>query len=285
MSRAKLFDVLPDLMTGPPPRREARASGFEPLVAEAAGRPDFVPIDMSAPFTGATEPDPLQVLAGDADLGGVIDLDIDLDGPALEPLGQPADDPLSPFAGPMPGERDPVVPAAAPILPDLPDVPDRSGLTGLPEAAHAIPADGPPADAAAEAAHNDEIARLETVYQMALHDIVDTAIPKAREDITAAIAGELAPLVATRIRGSLADHMVSALVAEVSELLVDSDAVSFELKGPERLLLSFREQWADDNPPVRLVAADTVDIVAKVGRTVLATRLADVDRLLDGVAA
>ena len=280
MSRAKLFDVLPDLMTGPPPRREARAPGFEPLVAEAAGRPDFVPIDMSAPFTGATEPDPLQadplqVLAGDADLSKVIDLDIDFDGPALEPLGQPVDEP-------MPGESDPVMPAAAP---DLPDVPDLSGLPGLPESAPAIPAETAPADAAAGAAHNDEIARLETVYQMALHDIVDTAIPKVREDITAAIAGELAPLVATRIRGSLADHMVSALVAEVSELLVDSDAVSFELKGPERLLLSFREQWADDNPPVRLVAADTVDLVAKVGRTVLATRLADVDRLLDGVAA
>ena len=292
MSRAKLLNILPDLAAGPPPRLQPRAPGFEPLVAEAVSRPDFAPIEMPTVFTGAAEAETPPGLAGEPGLSEFSGFAPDLDALAPQPAEPAVEEPVI-----IDNDFDINRPeAAAPALagPDLPDLPDLPGLPDAPpdpplarEPAAAPDPGGTHAQAleAMEASHKEELARMETVYQMAFNDLVENAIPKAREEIVDAIADQLVPLLAGHMKASLADRMVSALVAEVSELLADSDAVAFELKGPEALLRAFQDQWPDREMPVRLVASDGIDLVAKVGKAVLATRLGEVDRLVGGVAS
>jgi uncharacterized protein with gpF-like domain len=131
----------------------------------------------------------------------------------------------------------------------------------------------------------EEIDRIEAVYQAALQDMIETALPRAREQIVDAVLDQLAPFLTRHVRDSMADRMISAMMAEISEALESQDAVSFELTGPESLLQRFREQWPDENRPAKLAVSDDIDLVARIGKSVLMTRLAEIDRTLQEFAS
>jgi len=75
------------------------------------------------------------------------------------------------------------------------------------------------------------------------------------------------------------------LQQKIIELLDDSSALTFELRGPEYLVSAFLDSWSGDASQVKAVAGDGVDLVARVDRTVVATRLSELDRLIEEAAA
>jgi hypothetical protein len=265
LSRSALLHLLPDFSEAQPRPAPSREPGFEPLVHEALSRDEFTTLDMPAGFTGLNA-DPFAEPADPfADIGSAMDAgELDLSG-----LEADVDDLPDPFGG-EPGldslyESETALPPA-----DLLDLDQGSGGAE----------DGAAVREMLEEAHRAEIERIEAAHREALDHLVTTAIPKIKEDVVAAIAADLAPLVSGRIRADIVTDTLDSLVAEVTALLEDTDAVGFELRGPEGLLSAFMDKWSGDASQVRLVPGSEIDLVARVGRSVLATRLFEIDRLL-----
>lgn len=291
MSRSSLFEFLPDLSGDAPPRRRARGEGFEPLVAEASGRPEFSAIDVNACFT---EPEPLppeepggvildteDLLAELGELGELGDLDGHSDEHDDHSGLSSVDQGLHHHLHHAPADEEP---PAAPFF-------NEDGDPG--GAALASPSDtnAPLADAAAVApdalavSHSAELEEQERSHNSTVNKLVSSSIPKLREEIIQSISEELAALVSGHIRVAIAERMLAAITDEIRRLLSDGDAVSFELRGPEALIATFREQWSEDDVEIRTVLAESVDLVARVDQAVVATRLSEVDRLLQECAA
>lgn len=265
MSRSALLHLLPDFSEAQPRPAPSREPGFEPLVHEALSRDEFTTLDMPAGFTGL-DPDPFAEPEDPfADIGSDTDTS-ELDLPDLE---ADVDDLPDPFGG-EPGLDSLYEPEAALPPADRPEPDQGFGETD----------DGVPAHEMLEEAHRAEIERIEAAHREALDHLVTTAIPKIKEDVVAAIAADLAPLLAGRIRADIVSHTLDSLAAEVAALLEDTDAVGFELRGPENLLSAFMDKWSGDASQVRLVPGNEIDLVVRVERSVLATRLSEVDRLL-----
>ena len=281
MSRSALLDLLPDLSQGRPHQHPAREPGFEPLVLEANSHEEFSSLGMPAGFTAASadhapEIDPFaDPLSGFEDVSEQqpLDLpDIDIDAADL-PGGLSAEEPIDILgeAAMDLGETDALPPAD--ITPPAGGEEPAGGDVGI--AAHEL----------LEASHRADIAELEAAHRDEIDRLVSTAIPKIREDVTAAIAAELVPLLVNRIRADVVDKTLQALASEVTGLLEDNDAVRFELHGPQALLSGFMEKWNGDAASVKLVAGNSPDLVAHVDRTVIATRLSEVDRLFEEAMA
>ncbi|TCD16209.1 hypothetical protein E0D97_01895 [Oricola cellulosilytica] len=133
--------------------------------------------------------------------------------------------------------------------------------------------------------HAAVVEEMENSHNSAVSRLVSSSIPKLREEIVQSISDELAALIAGHIRAAIAERMLTAITKEIRGLLSDGAAISFELRGPEALIATFREQWSEEGVEIRTVLAESVDLVARVDQAVLATRLAEVDRLLQECAA
>jgi len=281
LSRSALLDLLPDFSSGgrrqPPPR----APGFEPLVQDAGSREGFTSLGMSAGFSGlSVEPD----FGGAADPFG--------DQPALMPeIDMGAEPPSLDLSDLAPEEADPTggLGTEAPI--DLIDEPftDEAGETFPDLAAQEDmvldeeseeTATGIAAHELLEAAHRAELNDVETAHRKEIEDLVSTRIPNLRNEVAEAIAAELAPLLASCLREEQVAKTLDALVAEVAAVLEDTEAVAFELRGPQHLLSAFEEKWSDGSAPVKLVPADSMDLVARIDKTVISTRLSEIDQLI-----
>lgn len=274
MARSSLMSLLPDFAEEKPAPPVYSAPGFEPLVHAASSKEEFSSLDMPIGFMGLepatdteTEIDPFAAtpLADDGEIGDFEDLDIG----SLEDLDLPGLDDI-PAAG-----------AAGPSVPDLPqhpagDLPAETGLDDIDQAA----ADGLAAQSALEEAHREEIERLQMAHREALDLLLKESLPKAKQEIVETLASELAPLLAGRVREGLVEQSVAALSDMVSRLLDDTAAVTFDLHGPEHLVLAFQNAWEGDAAQINPMPDESIDLVARIDKTVIATRLAEADRLI-----
>jgi hypothetical protein len=265
------MSLLPDFAEEKPAPPVYSAPGFEPLVHAASSKEEFSSLDMPIGFMGLepatdteTEIDPFAAapLADDGEIG-------DLDIGSLEDLDLPGLDDI-PAAG-----------AAGPSVPDLPqhpagDLPAETGLDDIDQAA----ADGVAAQAALEEAHREEIERLQFAHREALDLLLKESLPKAKQEIVETLASELAPLLAGRLREGLVEQSVAALSDMVARLLDDTAALTFDLHGPEHLVLAFQNAWEGDAAQINPMPDESVDLVARIDKTVIATRLAEADRLI-----
>jgi hypothetical protein len=286
VARSGLLNLLPDFSEGQTAPRQ-HPSGFEPLVHAALSKEEFSTLGMPVGFMGAgpgaepeSEIDPFAELAGTEtgdldDLGGFADLTApdtdrpDLEGELADILGglespEMASDSLEPLSA----ETD----MAGPSLAGLDDV-DIAAADAI--AAHE----------ALEAAHREEIERLQEAHREALNSLLTEAIPKVKQEVADALATDLAPLMAGRLRAGLVDTTLEALRQKMAELLDDASALSFDLRGPEYLISAFLDAWSGDASQVRAIADDGVDLVARIDRTVIATRLSELDRFIEEAVA
>lgn len=286
MARSSLLTLLPDFSEGQSaPRR--RAPDFEPLVGAALSKEEFSSLGMPVGFMGLGEETPLEDLVDpfadtaehDADtLGDLGDLaDLTPGDAGLPDLQDELADVLGELELPE-AELDPLASLLA--EPDEP-APSAPGPDDIDVAA----ADAIAAQEALETAHRQEIERLQQEHRDALGALLETALPKAKQEIADAIASDLAPLMAGRIRAGLAEKTIAALQEKILEILDDASVVTFELRGPEYLVSAFLDSWSGDASQVRAVADDGVDLVARIDRTVVATRLSELDRFIEEAAA
>lgn len=286
MARSSLLDLLPDFSEHRPAQRQPTPPGFEPLVHAAFSKEEFTALGMPIGFTGVA-PDPEPVLDADpfADLSGAhTDPLGDLDdlAPAGDDLGLPdLDGELADSAA----ELD----APGPEL-DLSSelaLEPGAGLPGI-DASDDIDiaaADAIAAQDAIEEAHREEIERLQEAHREAMNALLNEAIPNAKREIAEALAADLAPLLAGRIRADFVETTLQALSRKVAEVLEDASAVSFDLRGPEHLISAFLETWTGDAAQIRPIPDDGVDLLARIDRNVIATRLSDFDRLIEEATA
>lgn len=286
MARSSLLTLLPDFSEGQSAPRH-RAPDFEPLVGAALSKEEFSSLGMPVGFMGLGEDTASDVLADPfAEMG-------ETDAGTLDDLGDLAD--LTPGGSELPDLQDEL----ADVLGDL-EIPDTdmdslASSAGEPEQpASSAPglddidiaaADAIAAQEALETAHREEIERLQQEHRDALGTLLETALPKAKQEIAETIASDLAPLMAGRIRAGLVEKTVAALQGKIVELLDDASALTFELRGPEYLVSAFLDSWSGDASQVRAIADDGVDLVARIDRTVVATRLSELDRLIEEAAA
>lgn len=284
MSRSDLLDLLPDFSSGRRRQAPPRAAGFEPLVQDAGSREGFTSLGMPAGFPGLSEePDfggAADPFAGDAAL--VPEIDLGEEPPSLD-LSDLASDEPDPFAGltteePVDLIDEPLSDETGDLAPDM-TVREDIGLDEEPEdtgtgiAAHEL----------LEAAHRAELNDLETAHRKEIGELVSERIPRLRDEVAEAIAAELAPILAACLREDQVDKTLNALVAEVASVLGDTNAVGFELRGPQELLSAFQEKWSDESAPAKLVPAEGMDLVARIDKTVISTRLSELDRLIQEV--
>lgn len=274
MARSSLMSLLPDFAEEKPAPPVYSAPGFEPLVHAASSKEEFSSLDMPIGFMGLepatdseTEIDPFVAapLAEDGEIGDLDDFDVG----SLEDLDLPDLDDIAAAS------------TAGPSVPDLPhdlagELLAETGLDDIDQAA----ADGVAAQAALEEAHREEIERLQMAHREALDLLLKESLPKAKQDIVETLASELAPLLAGRVRDGLVEQSVAALSDMVSRLLDDTAAVTFDLHGPEHLVLAFQNAWEGDAAQINPMPDDSIDLVARIDKTVIATRLAEADRLI-----
>jgi len=289
VAHSSLLNLLPDFSEGQSaPRRHP--SGFEPLVGAAMSKEEFSTLGMPVGFMGLGEDTPTEDFAdpfaetGEADAGGLDDLgdlgdlaDLTSGDTELPDLQDELADVLGGLRAPEPDLDSLGLPLDMAEEP-MPSVP---GLDDIDIAA----ADAIAAQEALETAHREEIERLQQEHREAMGALLETALPKVKHDVAEAIAADIAPLMAGRIRAGLAEKTIAALQQKIIELLDDSSALTFELRGPEYLVSAFLDSWSGDASQVKAVAGDGVDLVARVDRTVVATRLSELDRLIEEAAA
>ena len=286
MASSSLLNLLPDFSESEPaPRRHP--SGFEPLVGAALSREEFSTVGMQVGFMGLGEDTPsedftdpfaetAEAEAGDLDdLGDLADLTTDDSG--LPGLQDELADVLGELGSPEPDFDFP----GSPLGDTEEPMPAEPGLDEIDIAA----ADAIAAQEALETAHREEIERLQQEHREAMGALIDTSLPKMKQEVAEAIASDLAPLMAGRIRAGLVDQTIAALQNKIVELLDDSSVLTFELRGPEHLVSAFLDTWSGDASQVKAVAGDGVDLVARIDRTVVATRLSELDRLIEEAAA
>jgi len=288
LSRSALLDLLPDFSSGGRRQAPPRAPGFEPLVHDAGTREEFSTLGMPAGFSG---------ISGGSELGGTIDpfaeelglmpeIDIGEEPPSLDLSDLAPDEPgldggLS-TEEPVDLMEEPVDLMGEPSIGETEDIPSDLPVqenVELDEEADEN-ANGIAAHELLEAAHRAELNDVETAHRVEMEELISSRIPKLRDEVAEVIAAELAPLLATCLREEQVSKTIDALVAEVTSALHDSDAVGFELRGPQELLSTFEEKWPDGDAPVKLVPSDGVDLVARIDKTVISTRLSEVDRLI-----
>jgi hypothetical protein len=283
VARSGLLNLLPDFSEGQTAPRQ-HPSGFEPLVHAALSKEEFSTLGMPVGFMGGgnprakstpsrswPEPKPaISTISADLPTLTAPDTDRpDLEGELADILGglespEMASDSLEPLSA----ETD----MASPSLAGLDDV-DIAAADAI--AAHE----------ALEAAHREEIERLQEAHREALNSLLTEAIPKVKQEVADALATDLAPLMAGRLRAGLVDTTLEALRQKMAELLDDASALSFDLRGPEYLISAFLDAWSGDASQVRAIADDGVDLVARIDRTVIATRLSELDRLIEEAVA
>ena len=289
MARSGLLNLLPDFSEGQSaPRRHP--SGFEPLVGAAMSKEEFSTLGMPVGFMGLTEdtppeefPDPFTDL-GEGEAGSLDD---------LGDLGDFAD--LTSGDTELPGLQDELADVLGGLRAPEPDLDSLGSLMDVAEEPMpSVPglddidiaaADAIAAQEALESAHREEIERLQQEHREAMDALLETALPKMKQEVAETIAADLAPLVAGRIRAGLAEKTIAALQKKIVELLDDSSVLTFELRGPEYLVSAFLDTWSGDASQVKAVAGDGVDLVARIDRTVVATRLSELDRLFEEAAA
>ena len=283
MASSSLLNLLPDFSEGQSaPRRHP--SGFEPLVGAALSKEEFSTLGMSVGFIGLGDatptedsPDPFAE-AGEDEAGDLDDLaDLTSDDSGLPGLQDELADVLGELEAPMPDLDFPGSPVGELEEP----IPSESGLDDIDIAA----ADAIAAQGALETAHKEEIERLQQEHREAMDALLDTALPRMKQEVAEAIASDLAPLMAGRIRAGMFDQTIAAMQQKIIELLDDSSVLTFELRGPEHLVSAFLDTWSGDASQVKAVAGDGVDLVARIDRTVVATRLSELDRLIEEAAA
>lgn len=283
MASSSLLNLLPDFSEGQSaPRRHP--SGFEPLVGAALSKEEFSTLGMSVGFIGLGDatptedsPDPFAE-AGEAEAGDLDDLaDLTSDDSGLPGLQDELADVLGELEAPKPDLDFPGSPVGELEEP----IPSEPGLDDIDIAA----ADAIAAQGALETAHKEEIERLQQEHREAMDALLDTALPRMKQEVAEAIASDLAPLMAGRIRAGMFDQTIAAMQQKIIELLDDSSVLTFELRGPEHLVSAFLDTWSGDASQVRAVAGDGVDLVARIDRTVIATRLSELDRLIEEAAA
>lgn len=287
MARSSLLNLLPDFSEGQSaPRR--RPSDFEPLVGAALSKEEFSTLGMPVGFMGLGEDTPSDEFAdpfaevaeaeGLDDLGDLGDLaDLTSGDPAIPDLQDELADVLGELEAPEP-ELD----AIGPPLGETEDPAlSAPGLGDIDMAA----ADAIAAQEALETAHREEIERLQQEHREAMGALLEMALPKVKQEVAEAIASDLAPLMAGRIRAGLVEKTIAALQEKIVELLDDSSVLTFELSGPEYLVSAFLDSWSGDASQVKAIAGDGVDLVARIDRTVVATRLSELDRLIEEAAA
>ncbi|MFZ2102079.1 MAG: hypothetical protein WAU86_16095 [Oricola sp.] len=275
MSRSALLDLLPDFSRGGRRSAPPRAHGFEPLVEDAQSRERFSTLGMSSGFTGfPPEPDfgGPDIFGGEPEL--LSDIDLGVETTALDLAGMGIDD--GDFAGGGLSTEASVDLMEKPAA----DV-DFAGVDGFgPQVEYEEEATGITAHELLEAAHRAEINDIEVAHRGQMEEFVSATIPKLRADIVDTIADQLAPLLSGYLREAHLAKTLDALSARIAKLLEDSEAVGFELHGPKDLLSAFSERWPEGSVPPKLVPADGVDLVARIDKSVVATRLAEVDRLI-----
>jgi hypothetical protein len=289
VASSSLLNLLPDFSESEPaPRRHP--SGFEPLVGAALSREEFSSVGMPVGFMGLGEDTPSEDFAdpfaqtAEAEAGGLDDLadlgdlaDLTSDDSGLPGLQDELADVLGELGSPEPDLDFPGSPLGEMEEP----MPSAPGLDEIDIAA----ADAIAAQEALETAHREEIERLQQEHREAMGALLDTSLPRMKQEVAEAIASDLAPLLAGRIRAGLVEQTVAALQKKIVELLDDSSVLTFELRGPEHLVSAFLHTWSGDASQVKAVAGDGVDLVARIDRTVVATRLSELDRLIEEAAA
>lgn len=280
MARSNLLDLLPDFSEHRPTQPPQVPPGFEPLVHAALSKEEFSALDMPVGFTGISpesepeiEVDPFADLAGDetGDFG------------ALDDLSPLADPDLPGLDADLPGlSMDIDTEAAAPdLLPEaLPELDLELPAMNAKEDVGLAAAETLPGHDALEAAHREEIERLQEAHREALDSLLNEAIPNAKREIADAIAEDLAPLLTGRIRASMVESTLQALTRKITEVMDDASAITFDLRGPEYLISAFQDAWSGDAAQIRPIPDDGVDLVARIDRTVIATRLSEFDRLI-----
>lgn len=288
MSRSGLFHLLPDLdREAPRPARRGRQT-FEPLVVRAGMVDRFEDLDMAFgteaangslksddPFASLgesfEESNDLSAFGDLADLSG--NADLDFPDPAEFAASSEFADVLAETEGvDLAALDDPFADAATPAFPGLAE---KSGPSVADELAAATAR-----EAAAQSAHREEIDRLEKDHRAAIARLASEAIPAMREQVASELAAQIAPLLARRLRSDLVATTVAALTEEVKAILAESGAVVVEVRGSETLVSTFREQWDVDGVSVRTVVADGPDLVVRIDKAVMATRLGEFDRII-----
>ena len=275
MSRSALLDLLPDFSQGGRRSAPPRAQGFEPLVDEAQSREGFSTLGISSGFTGFP-PEPEfgapDVFGGEPEM--LSDIDFGAESPALDLAGMGIDE--GDFAGAGLSTE-----ASVDMMEEPADEDDFDGGDGFgSQMEYEQDATGITAHELLEAAHRAEINDIEVAHRSQMEELVSATIPKLRADIVDTIADQLAPLLSGVLREAHLAKTLDALSARITRLLEDSEAVGFELRGPEVLLSAFSERWPEGSVSPKLVPADGVDLVARIDKSVVATRLAEVDRLI-----
>jgi hypothetical protein len=281
LSRSALLDLLPDFSSGGRRQAPPRAPGFEPLVQDAGSREEFSALGMPSGFPGlSAEPETDAVIDPFSEEPGLMpEIDMGEESPPLDlsDLAPAESDPAAGLNTEEPIDLMEEVPVEEPGD-TAPDFPDQEEI-GLDEESEET-ATGIAAHELLEAAHRAELNDIETAHRREIEELVSSRIPKLRDEVVETLAGELAPLLATCLREEQVARTLDVLVGEVTAALRDSGAVSFELRGPQNLLTAFEEKWPEESAPVKLVPADGVDLVARIDKTVISTRLSELDRLL-----
>lgn len=283
MTRSALLDLLPDFSSGGRKTAAPRAPGFEPLVHAAGAREEFSMLGMSAGFAGVSngsgnvgEQDPIDVMS---------DLTLDLDAGDETPSLDIAN--LSPD-GDIPGAGL-TTEAPAELSHGSPESVFRAEETDIEPVSSGNLTSDDESDAAAagiathellEAAHRAEIRDIEDAHRQKIAELVSEKLPKIRNEVVEILTGELASLVAAALHKQQVANSLDALVAEIRGVLEGDDVFGFELHGPSDLIAAFKENWPDDDASVRYVVTDGIDLVARIDKTVIATRLSEVDRLI-----
>ncbi|QKV19632.1 hypothetical protein [Oricola thermophila] len=277
MSRSALLDLLPDLSSGDRHFAPPRAPGFEPLVEAAGSREEFAVLGMPAGFSGVasepgigSEPDSCveHIMAPDIDLSGErTSLDVATE-ESLANAGLTTELPVDIANEPEEADSDSVDPDAIPHVDTSQDRGEEDVAAGLPM--HEL----------LEAAHRAEIGDIERAHQYEIAELFSTKLPRLRGEVVEAVAGELAPLLAATLREAQAEKVLNSFVAEIGAMLEGGEALQFELHGPAHLISAFKEMWPENDVPVKYVVADGADLLARIDKTVIATRLSEVDRLI-----
>lgn len=289
MSRSALMHALPDLGERQPAPVKSRSSVFEPLVVRASRVDEFEPLspagepvasddwpdlggdllqDEASEFGSELEADPF---AATPEPGGFDDFAAEID--AIPSAAGPLD-----FAEAEQAEE----PALEPLAED----PFAASLPSFGEETEAPGPVGEPAAAPDEsAALKEEIEQLESAHQAAMAELVSGAIPRLKEEIVSELAGQIAPILARHLRAGAVSKAVAALTTELHGILADCEATKFELHGPQELLAAFEAVWDDPDTTFKKVSAQQPDLVARIDKTVVATRLGEFDRLIGEVLA
>jgi hypothetical protein len=106
-----------------------------------------------------------------------------------------------------------------------------------------------------------------------------------KEEIVEQISGELAKVLAGRVRTQIVSATLDALSVELAELMNDNGVTNFEIRGPEALISNFQDRIATEDMQIKAVPSESLDLVVRVDGTAIATRLGEFDRLLEEAMA